>query len=304
MSARELVKEAIELALIASGVATLARRRLAGRVLILAYHNVVRDEDAPAGDLGNHLPLSKFTAQITALRATHDVVSLETALSDAPSRKPRVAITFDDAYAGAIAHAIPELVRLGMPATVFVAPAFVGGKSFWWDALAMPNGKGLDPHFRALALNDLRGEDAPIREAARVSGRLSSDVPPALRCALETELLAAAAQPGITLGSHTWGHPNLTKLRPEELQRELTKPLDWLRQRVARPLAWIAYPYGFFNAAVERAAIDAGYVGALAVSGGWMASPPSNKFALPRLNVPRGLTQRGFIIRTAGILAR
>ena len=49
-----------------------------------------------------------------------------------------IAITFDDAYAGTVDQALPELARLGLPATVFLAPAFVEGDTFWWDALAAP----------------------------------------------------------------------------------------------------------------------------------------------------------------------
>jgi hypothetical protein len=33
---------------------------------------------------------------------------------------------------------IPELVRRGLPATVFVAPALLDQRAFWWDRLANP----------------------------------------------------------------------------------------------------------------------------------------------------------------------
>lgn len=277
---------------------------MTGRTLILAYHNIVADDAVPAGDLANHLPLSTFAAQMTALRATHDVVPLAEVLSPhRTSRRPRAAITFDDAYRGAIVNAIPELVRQGLPATFFIAPKFVGGGSFWWDALAEPAGAGLDPSDRDHALTALRGEDEAVRQWAREAGRPITEPPADLRVATEEQLLEAASHSGITLGSHTWGHPNLTRLTRDELSHELSQPLAWLRERIANPLPWIAYPYGYFNSAAERAAAEIGYEAALAVSGGWIGSQIVNRFAIPRLNIPCGLSSRGFVLRGAGLLA-
>lgn len=303
MSARGAVKTALEVALVGSGFAALRRRRLAGRTLILAYHNVVADEVAQVGDLANHLALSTFAAQMAELRETHDVVPLPEVLTPPKSKRPRAAVTFDDAYRGAIVNAVPALVRLGLPATFFVAPAFVGGGSFWWDALAKPNGGGLDATDRDRALNELRGEDGPVRQWARQAGRTLTEPPADWRVATEQQLIDAASKPGITLGSHTWGHPNLTRLTQDELAREMSRPLAWLRERVPTTLPWIAYPYGSFNADTERAARDAGYTAGLAVSGGWMGHAVGNRFALPRLNIPRGLSRRGFTLRGADLLA-
>lgn len=298
-----MVKSALEVALVGSGFATLRRHAMSGRTLILAYHNVVADDIAQVGDLANHLPLSAFATQMAALRATHDVVPLSEVLSPPKTKRPRAAITFDDAYRGAILNAVPVLVQHGLPATFFVAPAFVGGGSFWWDVLAKSNGGGLDPADRDRALNDLRGEDGPVRAWAKDAGRSLTEPHGDWRVATEQQLIDAASQPGIRLGSHTWGHPNLTRLTPEELAGEMTRPLAWLRERIGNPLPWIAYPYGYFDAATERAAQAAGYDAALAVSGGWMGTSVGNRFALPRLNIPRGLSRRGFALRGAGLLA-
>jgi peptidoglycan/xylan/chitin deacetylase (PgdA/CDA1 family) len=303
VNARSTIKTALEIALVGSGFAAARRRAFAGRTLILAYHNVVADESAQMGDLANHLPLSTFAAQMAELRATHDVVPLPDVLAAGKTGRPQVAITFDDAYRGAIVNAVPVLVRLGLPATFFVAPAFVGGGSFWWDVLAKPNGGGLDPADRDRALDELRGEDGPVRAWAKQAGRTLNEPSGDWRVATEAQLLDAASQPGITLGSHTWGHPNLTRLTPDELASEMSRPLAWLRERVPNTLPWIAYPYGHFDSSTEAAARAAGYEAGLAVSGGWMGRTVENRFALPRLNIPRGLSRRGFTLRGAGLLA-
>ncbi|HEX6052850.1 MAG TPA: polysaccharide deacetylase family protein [Gemmatimonadaceae bacterium] len=303
---RSLIKGVAERALVWSGAAAWHRRRVSGRVLVLAYHNIVPDGEPPAGDLANHLPLSRFVTQVDLLEQTHDVIPLEEALlpsSEARGRgRPRVAITFDDAYGGAVEHGIGELVRRGLPATIFVAPAFLGGHSFWWDALARDGNAGLDPEVRSRALGELRGEDAAVRAWASANRHDVHDLPPALCAATEDDVLRASRLPGITLGSHTWSHPNLPLLGPEELRSELERPLAWLRERVAKPLPWIAYPYGLHDASVMRAARDAGYVAALGVSGGWLAQRPTELLSLPRVNIPPGVSSRGFSLRAAGLL--
>lgn len=277
---------------------------MSGRVLVLAYHNIVPDGTLPLGDRPNHLPLSRFVGQLAALRETHDVIPLAETLEPSSDRRrrPRAVITFDDAYRGAVIHGIPEVVRHGLPATIFVAPGCLGGKSFWWDALAR-DAAGLDASVRDRALGELRGEDAAIRAWAARAGAPAADVADVACAAADAEVIRAASLPGITLGSHTWSHPNLTRLSPDELASELTRPLEWLHQRVANPQRWIAYPYGLHNATVERAAAAAGYEAALAIRGGWLPPVPTNRFALPRVNIPPGLTAHGFALRAAGLLS-
>lgn len=301
MSSREVLKAIAERALVGSGVAAAARTRLSGRTLILAYHNIVPDEAPPVGDLPSHLSRSAFSAQLDALEATHEVVPLVEVLKGGRSSRPRVAITFDDAYLGAVRYGVAELARRGLPGTVFVSPAFVGGRSFWWDALSNVAAGGLDARVRREALTTLRGEDEAIRTWAGERGIAAADVPDYACAAPEEELARLAALPGITLGSHTWSHPNLTRLDRSELVRELVRPLEWLRERFSTMVPWIAYPYGCFDDRVARAAADVGYVGGLGITGGWFSSRNANPFALPRHNIPSGLSLRGFQLRGAGI---
>ena len=142
-----------------------------------------------------------------------------------------------------------------------------------------------------------------VRTWARRMGHQSIAVPDVGCAASESELLGAASAHGISLGSHSWSHPNLTRVGSAELEAELQKPLAWLRERVSKALPWIAYPYGQFNQVVSRAAAAAGYEAALGVSGGWIPRELPDPLALPRVNIPRGLTRQGFVLRAAGLLA-
>ncbi|HEX6533140.1 MAG TPA: polysaccharide deacetylase family protein [Gemmatimonadaceae bacterium] len=303
MDLRTRVKGALERGLLLSGIPRASRRRRAGDVLVLAYHDVVPHGAAPMGDRSLHLPRSAFARQLDLLRATHDVIPLEAALARGAARasRPSAVITFDDAYRGAVTGAIEELEARGMPATVFVPPAFVGGGAFWWDALTPPGAPGLPADVREHALTALAGRSDAILAGEESRGALDA-IPSYARCATEAELRRAAAVPGITLASHTWSHPNLAALQPEALDDELRRPLAWLRERFDEVLPLLTYPYGLASPAVERAAREAGYEAALRIDGGWLSRAPADRYALPRMDVPAGLSPAGFRLRIAGLI--
>jgi len=128
-------------------------------------------------------------------------------------------------------------------------------------------------------------------------------MPEVFRSASESEL-RAATYPGLTLGSHTWSHPNLARLDGHRLDSELRQSRQWLEQHFGAVFVpWLTYPYGLLSASVLEATLAAGYVGACRIEGGW-ARPKPGQFDLPRLNVPSGLSMDGFALRVSGLFAR
>ena len=304
MLTRAHVRAAAELAMTMSGLERLARLRVRHGKLVLAYHNIVPPGETVAGDGSLHLAVSAFGAQLDALMRTHDILPLQDVLEapHAARRRPLAAITFDDAYRGAVTCGVTELAKRSLPATIFVAPAYIGGHSFWWDALS-PSAVGLTPALRTQALESLGGDDEQIRNWAAQRGLMECPLPEHALCATENELAEACRRyPGLTLGSHTWSHANLPRLTPERVKSELTRPLEWLYNRFNTVIPVLSYPYGSSSPTVEVAAARAGYRAALCVNGGWMTNPTKNRFAIPRLNVPAGVTSRGFELRIAGML--
>jgi peptidoglycan/xylan/chitin deacetylase (PgdA/CDA1 family) len=303
MSLRATVKALLETGLVWSGGAALRRAALVRRTLVLAYHNVVPDDGPCFGDRSLHLPRRMFVRQIEHLLRTHAVVPLEEIFTPAPpGRRPRVALTFDDAYRGAVDIGVAELAKRGVPATLFVVPAFVGRGPFWWDAVASED-RDVDPILRDYALQELSGKDRSVRSWAEAHGLRLRTVPDSALVASEDELGAAIRHPGITLASHTWSHPNLARLSPAELQEELSRPLHWLRQRYGSVIPWLSYPYGLATRTVEAAAAAAGYAAAVALGGGWFSPARVSRHSVPRLNVPSALSANGFVLRTSGLYA-
>lgn len=306
MDFRRHIKSTIEQGALWSGLPGAMRRQRRGDVLILAYHNIVPDDAQIAGDGSLHLPQRKFAQQLDALVRTHDIIPLATALAGYSGQRPAVVLTFDDAYEGAVTVGISEVEQRGLPATIFVAPSFLNGHDFWWDALTEPGQRALSPELREWALGDCAGRDAEVR--ARASHERHAPLtraPVHARCAHEHDLVAAAGRRGITLGSHSWNHPNLARLDDSALANELTLPLDWLRERFTNVLPVISYPYGLSSPRVEAVARAAGYTAGLQIAGGWLSDGGTkNPFAVPRLDVPSGISAAGFELRAAGVRAR
>lgn len=305
MALRARLKHWTEGVLARGGPAALHGMSRRGRTLVLAYHNILPLDAPPGRERSLHLSRSDFAAQLDLIMEHADVVPLTEGLTPAadPSARPRVVLTFDDAYAGALTAGLEELRRRSLPATVFVAPAFIGGRAFWWDALDAGGAEGLPEAVRHACLWEAAGQDAWVRDWAMAAGIPWRDVPAHACAATETELNAAARYTGLTLASHTWEHPNLAALTGTVLQHELEAPLLWLAARGSAS-SILSYPYGLTSAAVAVAAQAAGYTAALLISGGWITRTGVDPFRLPRFNVPAGISLDGFRLRLAGLGCR
>lgn len=115
--------------------------------------------------------------------------------------------------------------------------------------------------------------DAGRRTAGRRPGRM-----------LAWSQIAEAAANGIEIGAHSHAHPQLDQLGRNRLRAELTVSKKLLEDTLGTSVPGLAYPFGYSSLAVRRAAMDAGYAYACAVSNA-MAAPRRDQFALPRLTV-------------------
>jgi peptidoglycan/xylan/chitin deacetylase (PgdA/CDA1 family) len=294
------MKRAAELALCRAGVARVASLLRRQDVLVLAYHNVVPEREDVRGDRSLHIGQELVHRQLTMVSRTHEFIPVDR-IQEPGSGRARVAVTFDDAYRGSLQFGREVLEDLGIPATVFVAPACLGGQLLWWDQLSWE--REMEPVVREAALTKYQGKSTSVLDWV-ASSPDPRDIPAYYRTATETELDAALAVDGLTLGSHTWSHPNLATLDAMELAEELDGSIRWLRERYpARTCDWLSYPYGRWSPAVAKAAQRAGYRGAFRIEGG-PAPEGFDPFVFPRLNVPAGLSVEGLELRCAGLVKR
>jgi len=305
VSWRDNAKRVIEGVLVKSGAANRAAERAGRRVAVLAFHNIVGDEDRPVGDRSLHMTAGHFANLIEVLAKRAMLLPLADALRPSPgARGLRIAITFDDAYHGAVTRGLSVLKSMRVPSTIFVAPGLLGSPLTWWDEIASRTTGSIPSGERDAYLDGpAAGRSAHIRA---ISSHINthSDVP-SLRIATIDVLSEAARHHDVTLGSHTWTHPNLAALANDpharsELVDELRKPLEWLRAFEHQTVPMLAYPYGRWNDQAARAVEEAGYSAAFRVDGGAIVSIAPPAFAIPRINIPAAMNAAGVFVRMAG----
>ncbi len=167
------------------------------------------------------------------------------------SDRPRLAVTFDDAYRSTLL-AQPILADLGLPGTVFVPTAHVGSdEPMAWAGIDRWVGGPHEAELRCMDVDDLRA-------------------------------LAAA---GWEIGAHTENHPRLPTLDDAELARELGPPRKHLEELLGAPCRSLAYPYGDFDDRVVTAARAAGYEAACTLD---VDSHRGDPLIWPRVGVYHG----------------
>jgi peptidoglycan/xylan/chitin deacetylase (PgdA/CDA1 family) len=113
-----------------------------------------------------------------------------------------------------------------------------------------------------------------------------------------SQIVEATAE-GIEIGAHSHTHPELDQLGRKELRAELTVSKRLLEDALGTSVAGLAYPFGYSNVAVRRAALEAGYTYACAVRNA-MASPQHDPLALPRLTIKASTSEDAFVHAVRG----
>jgi peptidoglycan/xylan/chitin deacetylase (PgdA/CDA1 family) len=124
----------------ASAAADRLRPKVPG-VVVLIYHRV-----GGGSSLEIDLDAAVFDEQVATIAASGRAITLATALqqlASAGSHESAVVVTFDDGTADFVDVAVPILARHGVPATLYLATAFVeeerelpgGGRPVSWSAL-------------------------------------------------------------------------------------------------------------------------------------------------------------------------
>lgn len=130
--------------LLSAGMHLVFGSRAGDRFAILMYHRVAQARAGAPAPTWNVTP-SRFRAQMTGLAARgFRFSSLRSVVADAVAGRKipagTVVVTFDDGYANNYVHAWPVLRELGIPATIFVASAYVGsGAPFPFDRWSTDN---------------------------------------------------------------------------------------------------------------------------------------------------------------------
>jgi peptidoglycan/xylan/chitin deacetylase (PgdA/CDA1 family) len=224
---------------LAAGWARHAARRVTGwingslaarrhPVTILMYHSV-----SASPDLLSITPAAfrRHMRFIAGRYAVVRLVDLPALLARDTDHVRRVVITFDDAYRDFEEHALPVLAELGLPATVFVPTAHIGGTNAW-------------------IVDAQWGADKPLMAAQQ------------LRQVQATGL--------VDFGSHTTQHVRMTSLPPTRARDEAVQSKRCLEDLLGREVSAFAYPHGQlddFSSVTGEILREAGYT--VAVTTHW-----------------------------------
>ena len=277
-----------------------ARRRGINGTTIFCFHGVTADAaSAEEGERSLHIPVREFAEYVRWIASAYTVIALSEAVARLAARRAlhgTACLTFDDAYQGVLEHALPVARAHGLPVTIFaVTEASRGRTGFWWDAIARQGALGEDERERCLT--DLAGDADRILKAHPAVGAAPSDV---LRAAGWPALRAAAGDL-VAIQMHTRRHRNLSVLSADDRRDELS-PAAFEAEMGERP-SIVSYPYGRFDDAVTREAAHLGYTAGLSMEFG-VARQGGNLLALPRVNVPAGISMDALECRAAGLRPR
>jgi len=233
---------------------------------VLMYHRVNDDRDP----FFPSVPVKVFEQQMAYIARTYRVLRLED-LADRSARGelPRnaLAITFDDGFRDNLTHAAPILARYDLPATVFLATAFIGTAQVpWFDRLAMAlkatNATSLT--FRSGTVVSLSGE-AERLGALRLLRQLFKRLPDDERRWMLDEVLEALAVTdqkwfknlmlswddvhalrglSFSIGAHTVNHPILSRVSLERAWTEIMGSRTMIESACGTSPRAFAYPFG------------------------------------------------------------
>ncbi|HUF29317.1 MAG TPA: polysaccharide deacetylase family protein [Gemmatimonadaceae bacterium] len=277
------------------------RRRRAGAA-IFAFHNVAPDDGvSERSDRSLHITSSDFQDYLAVIADGHSVVPLAEIADRVRQRRSvdgLAALTFDDAYHGALTHGVRAMARRGVPSSVFVvSDAAAAPSPFWWDLLGTDG--AVQAPVRERALHVLRGDRDAVLAHYPVKDH---EVPAALMPASWREV-RAAVRAGCTVGSHTVSHRNLAALDAAALREELERSRAEIGAALGTAPTEISYPYGLHNDAVIEAARYAGYQTGVTMRFA-LATGDDDPLALPRISVPAGISIPALECWAAGIRLR
>ena len=235
-------------------------------------------------------------------------------LADKSDTRKFAAFTLDDGCRDNFDFAYPVFKAHNAPFTIFVTAGFAERtRTMWWltaeellrarDSVTFDFGAGAEtlptatPMQKAVAFDRFADfllkmdEDkavAAIDDYARASG-----VDPMAIVARETMDVATlrelARDPLVRYGAHTLTHPNLARVAPERLARELTGAADRIEEYVGKRPRALAYPYGMkevVGAREAEAARNAGYRIAVTTQPGILTSDSlATATYLPRVSL-------------------
>ena len=301
---------------------------------ILMYHSVPSPAEQPWMDPRNCLSAEQFEGQMRFLANRRHVVSVDALTKQLaagePIRRGTVAITFDDGYLNNLRVAAPILAKYGLPATLYLATAYISaGENQWIDTLysafrarsrhtlllnlasepmvwQLTGAAECEAAYRAIAQHLIECLPAERQALLRLIDQQLAPTayPPRLTMTWDDVRELRSHYPNVTLGVHTANHIDLrthSHKTDEEMQLSISRVLSETGERPQH----LAFPYNRYNDEAIAGAADH-LRSAVAIADDPVvrstsrlsmttrkAAPMLSRtslYALPRLEAPQSLT--------------
>lgn len=181
------------------------------RPIILTYHSVSKAASPLC------IPPAVFREQMEWLKSHAQVLPLATLVETLAKRRAfperTVVLTFDDGFQDFADEAGPLLLRLALPATVFLPTGWCGRSNSWPGQPAWV-------------------EPQPLMDWA---------------------VIADLTRQGMEFGGHSVSHPSLTDIPAQQVEQELDECKRTIEMHTGVIPRHFCYPYGKWNDSVRRA---------------------------------------------------
>jgi peptidoglycan/xylan/chitin deacetylase (PgdA/CDA1 family) len=159
----------------------------------------------------------------------------------------KIAITFDDGYSNFYTNSYPIIKKHEVPVTVFITADFIGDKNV-----------------------------EQIRQAHSISSNNSNIM---MGIDQIQELISDGL---VTIGNHTWSHPDLTQQNRNSLTHEIEKAQEHLEDLFDITVDRFSYPYGRYDDRALSLVRDSHSIGGCSRQD--LVSSNVNPYLVPRLN--------------------
>jgi peptidoglycan/xylan/chitin deacetylase (PgdA/CDA1 family) len=290
------------------------------RLSIFIFHRVL-----PAADplLPFEPSVEQFDWMVRLISRNFNVLPLSAAarrLQAGTLPTAAAAITFDDGYADNFEMAWPILAHYGIPATFFIATAFLDGGRMWNDEVIeafrkVPEGE-LNLHQFDLGSHQLHDTASRIRGYEAVLGKLKyfehvhraevaraisrqATVPARGELMMSRSQLRQLRAAGAEIGAHTHTHPILEGLTDEQALAEIAAGKLEVESILGETVTVFAYPNGVpgrdYSARHGKMVERLGFSAAVSTQPRF-ANAQADRFQLPRFT-PWDRTPQRFALR-------
>lgn len=274
--------------------------------MVLCYHRVCASPNENRDRFGveRGVPLGTLQSQMCFMLEHFKPAHVHELLR--PTKQNRFAVTFDDGYKDTRSLAAPLLRSLGIPATVYVCPRWVGSnRIYWWEHLGhifrrcralprtLPGVPESLPRNRAAAYDRasdlLRGrrqsEIDDILDAMKLLPGIDS-IPRRDVELLDWDDLAAMQRTGWAIGAHGMTHANLAAASAEEAADDIRNSFNAISSVLGRRPYSFSWPYGAYRLDTDELLHSTQAECAVSTARG-VITTSSPRWRLPRIQLTR-----------------